>query len=351
MSGRINFFPRKITGRRSRYALFFVLLTISVLKCFCDGIIFASNGFACKNLSSVITKQYEHNSDQLLTMDLDVWNSFPVIGACKDQDKYLKMNRTRRNDYWFPFTEEIKKDGFVIISNVNCGYIDFALNFWKHYQQLEYNNLVFIAEDCDTFSYLVRAFGRHHVAPPVLNDGDKDAQIYGSKGFGKLASMRPIYMHYFLNRGVSVLWQDLDSVPFQDPMKFIPRGFDAVLIDGESTDFHYSSNNLCSCFIYMNPSFSSLSTLQLWIEELKKMEKNIVNQPGFNRAISKAKAEQKITIAILPRSVFPNGRDYDRFMNTSAWIHANYRKGAELKQEFLIQRRAWLIKEKTHINC
>ena len=316
---------------------------------FCDRRTFsASKWFTFGHLSNKLSKERHHDSENLLTMDLYIWNSFTGLGLCTDQNNYLTMNQTDRKHYWFPYIEEIKKEGLIIISNVNCGYIHFALNFWKHYQKIGYDNIVFIAEDCVTYSFLVTALGQHHVAPPLLKNGGKEAQIYGSKGFGELASMRPVYMHFFLNRGVSIIWQDLDSVPLEDPMRFIPRGFDAVLIDDKRTDHHYSSNYLCSCFIYMNPSSGSLTTLELWFDELNNES---VNQLAFNRAISNARAGQTITIAILPRSVFPNGEDYDKFNRTSAWIHANYRKGAKCKQQFLSERGAWAMPENSLVNC
>ena len=326
------------------------ILAIYFFQYLCNRSFFpASKWFTFGHLSNKLSKERRHDPDNLLTMDLDVWNSFAGLGVCTDQKHYLTMDQTDRKHYWFPYTEEIKKEGFIIISNVNCGYIYFALNFWKHYQKFGYDNIVFIAEDCVTYSFLVTALGQHHVAPPLLKDGGQEAQIYGSKGFGKLASMRPVYMHFFLNRGVSVIWQDLDSVPLQDPMRFIPRGFDAVLIDDKSTDHHYSSNYLCSCFIYMNPSPGSLTTLELWLDELNIKES--VNQLAFNRAISNARAGQIITIAILPRSVFPNGEDFDIFNGTSAWIHANYRTGAKCKQQFLSERGAWIMQENSLVNC
>ena len=109
--------------------------------------------------------------------------------------------------------------------------------------------------------------------------------------------------------------QGFTSVTEETVVK-VSRGFDAVLFDDKKTDAHYSSNYLCSCFIFFKPSLETLSKLELWLE-LKKNENK--NQLAFNRAIS-----QKISI--LPRSVFPNGHDFDRFQNSSAWIHANYRK-------------------------
>lgn len=335
------------TIRKSRMKLVYTIPTlclgIFILKNICsrNSIVSNSNCSLVAYQSNNILKHHLNTvKGKLLTVDLDIWSSFFGPSLCRDQDEHLHIYRTSFNDYWFQYIEIIKQDNFVIISNANYGYLEFALNFWQHYQKLGYENIVFIAEDCAAYSFLENAVGKQHVAPPLLQGTSNEAQIYGSKGFGKIASMRPIYMHYFLNRGVSVVWQDLDSVPLQDPMKFIPRGFDAVLVDDQSTDFHYSSNYLCSCFIYMNPSSGTLSTLKLWLEELKVGED--VNQLAFNRAISAARVAQKMTVAILPRTVFPNGVDFDRFKNTAVWIHANYKKGSKRKKDFLIERNAWL---------
>ena len=335
-------YRRLFRGRRQKIA--FAILTT------CFAVTFVEYTRESKaNSSRIMLEKQRYTPKSVLKPDLDIFGKILEAGFCKDryQDQ-LHLNGPSSSDDWFPFIDIIKKDAFIILTNANCGYIDFALNFWEHYQRLGYENIVIIAEDCVAYSHLVSVIGRYHVAPPLVRSNSR-AQFFESEDFGKLVSTRPVYMHYFLNRGISVIWQDIDSVPLQDPMKFIPRGFDAVLVDDKKTDAHYSSNYLCSCFIYMNPSLQSLSTLEMWIDELKKEERK--NQLAFNRAISRVRTEQKMTLAILPRSVFPNGYDFDRFENSSAWIHANYRKGALIKQDFLKQRGAWLPKEAVQIAC
>lgn len=335
--------------KRTVAALLVICLMLTFLQQFDKS---SSMGTSLKSTSLADRRQNsfgrESKVEKLFTVDLELWQNFSE-NACLDQTQSVMECEPLNPSCWFPFVEKVQRDNFIIISNVNWGYISFALNFWRNYKDFGYDNIVFIAEDCSAFSYLSSALGRHHVAPPILKNVNKEPQIYGSQGFGKLASMRPMYIHYFLNRGVSVIWQDLDSLPLQDPMKFVPRGFDAVLIDDKRTDFHYSSNYLCSCFIYMNPTPSTFLTLNDWIEELK-LDENI-NQLAFNRAISTARKKKRMTIAILPRNVFPNGNDFDRFIETSAWIHANYRKGSLKKYEFLKKRGAWKINETPILDC
>lgn len=259
---------------------------------------------------------------------------------------------SQTGEEWFPYIDKIKKDNFIILSNTNCGYIDFALNFLEHYKSLGYTNIVLIAEDCITYGVLKNKVGKHHVAPPILIRGNTSEAEIRTEIFRNMTLLRPKYLHYFLNRGVSVMWQDIDSVPIRKTMDYFPRGFDVVAVDDSVTDAHYSSKYLCACLLFLNPTHRVLELLSIWMYEI---ESNLANpndhdQYALNRALASLRKKNEITLAILPRTVYPNGHDYDSFASTAAWIHANYIIGGQSKRDFLKRNGYWTVIERT-IGC
>ena len=281
----------------------------------------------------------------LIEDDWEPWNSQKFLGCERrnGQDEYQAESVSE----WFPYIEKVKRDGFIIISNTNCGYLDFALNFWEHYQRLGYTNIVFIAEDCIAYNVLKSRIGKHHVAPPILQREKTYEDEIFSEIFRNMTLLRPKYLHYFLNRGVSVMWQDIDSVPIRNTMEFFPRGYDIVAVDDYVTDGHYSSNYLCACLLLLNPTHHTFNLLNVWMSEIESNLSNASDndQLALNRALSKLRNNREITLAILPRTVYPNGHDYDSFALTAAWVHANYLIGGNSKRDFLKRRGFWVSME------
>ncbi|KAI8114353.1 hypothetical protein M9434_002479 [Picochlorum sp. BPE23] len=187
-----------------------------------------------------------------------------------------------------------------------------------------------LAEDCKSYKYLTNL--GMQPCPPLNYPDDGKAKNFNTLGFKNLTSYRPIYLQYFLLHGISVLWLDSDIVPKLDLFGFIPPGVDMVLVDDKSNDCHYSSHGKCSCFIFMNPRNASLRFLSKWIEI---MPRHANDQPALNAALANLGHEDHLSLVMLPRYLFPNGRDYAKFLNSSAWIHANYRVGRKAKEEFL----------------
>lgn len=108
---------------------------------------------------------------------------------------------------WVPCAQmrRVQRDDTLIIANVDCGYVDFAINFWRSYQRLGHSNIIFLAEDCHAYVALVAIVGADHVAPPLFPPMDTNSDLavhdYGSKGFARLVLSRPVYLQYFTRAG------------------------------------------------------------------------------------------------------------------------------------------------------
>ena len=297
------------------------------------------------NHSSLIPIDLENVKVDLIQADWEPLKSHNFLSC--DSLQWAIEEQEKNSSEWFPFIDKVKTDNFVIISNTNCGYLDFALNFWEHYRRLGYSNIVFIAEDCISYNILVSRVGKHHVAPPILKRGRTHEDEIFSDIFRNMTLLRPKYLHYFLNRGVSVMWQDIDSVPIRNTIDFFPRGYDIVAVDDYSTDAHYRSNYLCACLLLLSPTQHTFTLLKDWMSEIDSnlINKNDNDQLALNRALAKLRNRKQISLAVLPRTVYPNGHDYDSFTSTAAWIHANYLIGGKSKREYLRTRGYWLSSE------
>lgn len=236
---------------------------------------------------------------------------------------------------WTNWANKFSKDNIrrdILLTNLNWDYIELGFNLYNHAMALGLD-IVLVAEDCNVYKCLTNAIGQKHVLPPLFGDSDSDAQNFNTEGFGRMVRFRPVYMHFFLNRGINVIWEDIDSFPMDDLRKYWTRGADITAVDDSNTGCHYDSNNLCSCLIFSQATYASMRFLETWMSMMSKGAKR--NQLAFNDALKSAKSDHGLSVVILPRSLFPNGATLDANNSTSRWVHANYRIGKEKKLEYL----------------
>ncbi len=346
---KVVFLARKPWSKHSKKQRIVILLCFG-LSLVLRKVLFCLRGKVGANYSAsdpvsikdLITAEGTNQENNLIEADWEPWKSHDFL-RCDSTNGSIEVP-SNAHDGWFPYIDNVKQDNFIIISNTNCGYLDFALNFWEHYQTLGYTNIVFIAEDCIAYNILTSKMGKYHVAPPIMTRERTNEDEIFSEIFRNMTVLRPRYLHYFLNRGVSVMWQDIDSVPLRNTMDFFPKGYDIVAVDDYVGDAHYSSNYLCACLLLLNPTRHAFRLLNIWMAEI---ENNINNpndndQLAFNRALGKLRKSKEITLTVLPRTVYPNGHDYDNFASTAAWIHANYLIGGQSKRDFLMKRGYWI---------
>lgn len=222
----------------------------------------------------------------------------------------------------------------IVLTNLNWDYVELGFNLYNKTTTLGLD-IVLVAEDCNVYKCLSHAFGHSHILPPLLGDRDADAQNFNTEGFGRMVSVRPVYMHFFLNRGVHVIWEDLDSFPLDNLRKYWTRGADITAVDDSNTGNHYDSSNLCSCLIFSQATPATLFFLETWMSMMDSRAKT--NQGAFNNALKYAKSDHGLTLVILPRTLFPNGATLDANNATAKWVHANYRVGKQNKIEFLMR--------------
>ena len=252
-------------------------------------------------------------------------------------------------DEWIscPQLAKVQIDGNIILTSVNCGYVEFAINFWNAYQKLGYSNVIVISSDCATYTALVSLIGYDHVAKPLFPPATRVAQSFDSLDWGKIVTRRPVYMKYVLQAGYNVLWQDADSVPIKDVLQVLPPSlpmqFDVILTN-DSLVGH--PEQLCSCFLYMMHN----RTGSHWLLDRWKLhvQGSGHDQPALNHALEDALNVTEYGSAefehmVLPQRMFPNGAQWDSYNHTAFWGHANFRVGKDAKLEFMKTRNLWSV--------
>lgn len=219
----------------------------------------------------------------------------------------------------------------IALTNANYGYINFAIHLSQRLREVSNIPLFIIAEDCQAYRVLSNHIGSDRVLPPLIDREDTSASKFDTPQFGEIVNSRPRYISFFLRRGVPVLWEDCDSFPLADPSQFFVKGVDLTLVDDRPSDAHYTSDNMCTGFMYISANSQCIALMNKWslIQKATKTK----NQIPFNQALSEMRSS--LTKVVLPRAIFPSGRDLKYFKSTSKWVHANYLVGYDAKRRFL----------------
>lgn len=235
-----------------------------------------------------------------------------------------------------------------ILTTVNCGYLPMAENLWHHYTRLQrQQHLLFIAEDYAAYEQLLLVVGKAHVLRPMRETNLTEQANFDSPAFNKIAALRIYYLRWFVQRNMRVIYQDLDIVFLQDPLKYVPlNAWDLVLTnDGEPS---HQYKQLCSCFISLHPSVNTLNFLENWKNETEKEVngKMVQDQYSLNNVLSQLRLQEyqfkDLSLLVLPIYMFPPGNRWDTFKSTAVWYHANWMVGFHAKRAAIQKRGLWL---------
>jgi len=271
----------------------------------------------------------------------------------------------------------------IVVTNANCGFVDLAVNLFVSMERLGHSNLLVFAEDCSAYFSLASVLGPDHVARPLrrpmdlpsdeTGNGPSQSHEYKSAGFRVVTFVRPVYLAYLLHKGVSVLWQDADTVTLGQPLALhVPAWASLSVIDDADSvsELDLDADRpryFCSCLVFLRSCPQSIWLMNRWKSLLKHGRGVMEDQMLFNRALEdlgnplvfrggglpiafngtseeedeKASKVSRWRAVILPSQNFPNGQHWDMHRTTAAWAHANYRMGKDSKIEFLKERGLW----------
>ena len=267
-------------------------------------------------------------------------------------------------------------NNIVIVSEVNCGYLDFASNWLLHARRLGVHNFLLISED-DTAHQHLLLLAPGHIArstevlgTSVLQTPAEDqSQLgFGSRAFGELMARRSHYVHAVLSAGFSALLLDLDAVLLRNPMPYLPTTYDYVGVYDSHPNLEWG-RRLCTCLMLFRPSPGALALVSRWSEVCAHAGEDQLcfngifpELPLVSHAEAQADAGHPsgpvavlngtaVSTFVLPRQLFPSGNclsDFDVSLigkwNSPVWVHANWMR-PEAKRPFLRSLGLWEAKD------
>lgn len=269
--------------------------------------------------------------------------------------------RLEPHDQLLAILESVAVEKTVIITQTSCGYLDFAENWITHAEGIGIKNYLTVVDDDVSFEYLNARFPGHIVSVDIFAPGAINFNMplldFGSKSFNKMSCDRLIYQRKVLERGFSMLWIDMDTVLFEDPVSVMPGGFEFIAADDILHDdvSEQKTGNICGCLIFFRPTRNARDFLHQWYEKCTLDE--LPDQPALNSLWHETDWKQRLHWYIMPRQLFPSGKLEPKIDNTPetsypykskmfpVFIHANYRVGKDKKRLFLKERSAWKISE------
>ena len=290
---------------------------------------------------------------------------------------YDTVEKKHSDTELFSIISSIALENTVVITLVNCGFLDFAENWVVHAERIgTMSNILMVASDEQSYVYLLKRVPGHAVRIDQLVEHQvedtSESNDYGSLGFYKTTCIRPVYIYRILSLGFNILHVDIDAPLLEDPFGYIPRlyefvgahdGFLAVHDDWEKYtklrhDRPQHSERICGCFVYMRSTDAVKNLLSRWA---KYCSSNITSpgdndQPLLNNALSDVQAsEEPVSVYLMPTQLLPNGdlssQHYhprekggnagNAFWMRPLWVHANFIVGRQSKKDFLISKKAW----------
>lgn len=188
------------------------------------------------------------------------------------------------------------------------------------------------------FSRLVmRVVRRLRAASTSSMGNDSLLGPWGSYDFNHLTGKRPGQILQFLRLECTVLYTDIDNVWLGDVYSAIGEqgAHDLYIADDSGEE---GGHNLCSCFLYLQPSQPVMELVQTWADAVSDHD----NDQAFFNQVMKGNGES-VDYKVLPYSVFPPGAQADRYFGdpTMRVLHANYRIGLDAKKQFLVDHKKW----------
>lgn len=255
--------------------------------------------------------------------------------------------------------ERVALNKTVILTQASCGFLTFAENWILHAQDAGVSNWITIVEDDQSLQYLSKKYEGHII--PVsyfpdfnLKNGTSFMDNDGGDVFNALMCDRLKHQQTVLEHGYSVVWSDIDTAWFQNPMSLFPVGYDFIGVDDQWPweTIEQDSQYVCGCLSVWAPTRLGLETHKAWVD------KCLVTQGDDQVAwvsMFHGELRQKLKYYIMPRQLFPSGRTMDEFdfapqedpkrpkAIPPVWIHANHRRGQANKHEYFLKNKAWKI--------
>eukprot|EP00752_Nemacystus_decipiens_P012355 g10952.t1 len=216
--------------------------------------------------------------------------------------------------------------GLVLVNSVNCGYLDFAINFFRAARKVVNDvKVLWVATDEVTFDFVdtltpgcaalfpASSSKRHHAEP---------AGKWGDAEFKAQTVIRPHILLHILKQGYTLFWTDVDMVWLANPLPALPDPRDPksaelmLQLDGEP-------GNECTCLLYMKPTHIVKRLLVEWMKSIRDDLEAIQDQDAFQPPLERAE-EAGLRVEHFPPDSFPSGKQFFNHTFVDDYAHGYY---------------------------
>ena len=237
----------------------------------------------------------------------------------------------------------------IVLTTTNAGFLDVTENMLESIKITRAcPNITVIAEDKESYQALsTRAKSQPglHVQRTDSGETTSEKLMVNTAVYNQLVNKRPAYVLSFLEKGYQVLFVDVDTYWFHDPLKNVQWDFDIAM----HNEFTAPTYWFCDGFVYYKPTTNTIKFVKEWAHLLATKKKGTADQKVMNSLISN-KHINGLKVKTLSASQFPDGH---RYFKTKGWkeknndtivVHLSYILGHDEKVKTLKKYGFWVIK-------
>ncbi|XP_033645998.1 UDP-D-xylose:L-fucose alpha-1,3-D-xylosyltransferase-like isoform X2 [Asterias rubens] len=235
----------------------------------------------------------------------------------------------------------------AVLTTTNAGFLDITENMLESVRRVGAQpNITIITEDDKSYEVLSERAKTQPGLRIQKTDSGKtgsEAMRLNSKVYNHLVNKRPAYVLSFLENGNRVLFMDVDTFWFRDPLRDMDWDFDIAL----HNEFTAPREWFCDGIVYYSPTNNTINLVKEWAHLLATTEKNTPDQHVLNRLIAKKKIPG-LKVKTLKNGQFPDGLQYfnnswRKKNNDTIVLHLSYIIGHDVKVNKLKKYGLWVI--------
>ncbi|CAM9348477.1 unnamed protein product [Ectocarpus sp. 12 AP-2014] len=238
---------------------------------------------------------------------------------------------------WGASQRERKQQGIVIVSSVNCGYLDMASNFLQSVGQAAGGvKVLFVARDEVAFDFLdALSPGCTVFFPEVGSERAHAIQAgqWGDNIFKQQTVARPDILLPILRQGYKALYTDVDIFWLGNVLSLLPNSR-VTQTPPVEVMLQADAKQKCTCFMYLDCTPNAIRLLELWKQEIAD-KSSFQDQRAFQDPLAQMQ-EAGLALQLLPKeAMLPGNIGFDE-----TYVKNNY---ALLQDKLLIVHNNWIV--------
>ncbi|CAN0266884.1 unnamed protein product, partial [Ectocarpus fasciculatus] len=195
-----------------------------------------------------------------------------------------------------------KEQGIIIVSSVNCGYVDMASNFLQSVNDAAGDvKVLFVARDELAFDFLDAVSpGCTVLFPEAGSERANSVQAgrFGDNIFKQQTIVRPDILLPILHQGYKALYTDVDIVWLGNALSLLPNSRETQTPPVMMLQAKTGRSQTCTCFMYLDSTPNVLRLLELWKQEIAETSVSH-DQAGFQSPLAQMQ-EAGLALSLLP---------------------------------------------------